>query len=203
MLVRQIAVGPMQNFVYLLADQETREAIAVDSGWETRPIINRVELDGLSVKFVVATHDHYDHVGTLEELATKLGALTVSHEGSTVSGGMKVKDGHELHLGAETVKILHTPGHTPDSICLYDGKNLFTGDTLFIGAWGRTDLPGGSTEELFRSIHEVIMKLPRDTIIFPGHDYGEVPSRTLTEEMKSNPALLARSVEEFLGMVGQ
>ncbi len=169
---------------------------------ETAPVVNRARLDGLRVKFVVATHEHYDHVTTLEELATKLGAVPVSHEASTVLGGMKVKDGDVLLLGTRAVRVLHTPGHTRDSICLFDGENLFTGDTLFIGAWGRTDLPGGSAEELFRSLHEIIMRLPRETMLFPGHDYGEVPSRRLGEEMRTNSALLARSFEEFLAIVG-
>ncbi|MGA2200153.1 MAG: MBL fold metallo-hydrolase, partial [Nitrososphaerales archaeon] len=90
--------------------------------------------------------------------------------------------------------------HTPDSICLFDGHNLFTGDTLFIGNCGRTDLPGGSTAELFRSLHTVLMALPSQAVIYPGHDYGEVPSRTLGEEVKLNPTLRARDLRDFAGV---
>jgi hydroxyacylglutathione hydrolase len=93
--------------------------------------------------------------------------------------------------------VMHTPGHTEDSVCYYDGEHVFTGDTLFVGAWGRTDLPGGSVAKMFDSLHEVIMALPDTTVLYPGHDYGEVPSRTLGEEEAKNPALIAKSLAEF------
>lgn len=200
MMVKQIAVGPMQNFVYLLGDEPTREAIVVDSGWETNSIVKQAEVEGLRVKFVVATHEHYDHVSTVAELAGKLGAQVVSHEISPVPASVRVKHGDDLFLGRAAVRVLHTPGHTKDSICLFDGDNLFTGDTLFVDSWGRTDLPGGSAAELFRSLREIILKLPPRTVIYPGHDYGDVPSRRLAEESKVNPALLARDVGEFLSL---
>ncbi len=190
----------MQNFVYLLGDEMTREALVVDSGWETAPIIGQLQSDGLKAKYVVATHEHYDHVSTTGPLATALGAEVVAHESSSVEASIRVKHGDTLPLGSRMVQVLHTPGHTSDSICLFDGENLFTGDTLFIGAWGRTDLPTGSAGELYRSLHEVIIKLPPRTVIYPGHDYGNVRSRELGEESRTNPALLARSVGEFLSL---
>jgi glyoxylase-like metal-dependent hydrolase (beta-lactamase superfamily II) len=105
-----------------------------------------------------------------------------------------------LALGTEKVKVIYTPGHTQDSICLYDGVDLLTGDTLFIGNCGRTDLPGGSTEQLFESLHNIILKLPPSTRIYPGHDYGDVPSRKLGEEATLNPTLRVRSLGEFAGV---
>ena len=128
------------------------------------------------------------------------GAQTVAHESSELKTDLRVRGGDTLTLGRVLVSVIHTPGHTPDSICLYDGKNLFTGDTLFIGNCGRTDLPGGSTSELFHSLHTVLMALPEETMIYPGHDYGEVRSRMLDEEAKRNPTLLARSLREFGGV---
>ena len=113
---------------------------------------------------------------------------------------MRVRDGDVLELGKSGVRVIHTPGHTEDSVCYYDGSHLFTGDTLFIDYWGRTDLPGGSAARLFSSLHEIIMALPESTVIYPGHDYGEVPFRTLGEESRKNPALRARTVAEFRGM---
>lgn len=196
--VRQIEVGSMQNFVYLLSDEETREAIAVDSGWETQPVTKIVSEQGYGVKYVVATHQHFDHTETINQLATKLGAKLVAHKASPLKCDERVGDGDSLRIGEHVIRIIHTPGHTEDSICIYDGRDLFTGDTLFIDAWGRTDLPGGSAERLYRSLHDKIMVLPLETVIYPGHDYGGVPSRTLGDEVKSNPALLAKSVEEFL-----
>jgi hydroxyacylglutathione hydrolase len=198
--VRQIPVGPMKNFDYLVMDDTSKEAVAIDSGWETGPVAGAAREGRMKVKYVIATHGHFDHVETLAELARKLGAQTVAHESSELSTDIRVRDGDELKMGGASIRVIHTPGHTRDSICLFDGKNLFTGDTLFIGNCGRTDLPGGSSSELYHSLHSVLMALPKEAIIYPGHDYGEVRSRTMGEEMKTNPTLLARSLNEFMGV---
>ena len=200
MIVRQIGVGAMQNFVYLLADRPGGEALAIDSGWETGPIVNAVREVGVKVKFAVGTHNHFDHTSALRELAGKLGAKVVAHERSPIDHDVSVKGGDVLMVGQSKVKVIYTPGHTEDSICLYDGENLFTGDTLFIGNCGRTDLPGGSMEEMFRSLHDVILKLPPSTIIYPGHDYGDVRFRKLGEEAQSNPILLAKTFADFFSV---
>jgi len=200
MIVWQIPVGTMQNFDYLLMDEDSKEAMAIDSGWETAPVVKVAEKEGMKVRYVVATHGHFDHVETLRELAKRLGAKVVVHDASDLQADIRVKDGDVLPLGKSSVRVIHTPGHTPDSVSLFDGTNVFTGDTLFIGNCGRTDLPGGSPETLFHSLHDVLMKLPPGTIIYPGHDYGDVPSRSLAEEMKVNPVLLARSLKEFTGV---
>ncbi len=197
MKVFQIPVGNMQNFVYLVEDEQSGEAMAVDSGWETQPIVKLASSEGMLVKYVCATHGHFDHVDTLDRLATQLGAATVAFEGSEVRPELSVRDGDLLRLGRSAVKVIHTPGHTEDSVCYYDGSHLFTGDTLFIEAWGRTDLPGGSAAKLYSSLHEVIMALPGDTVVYPGHDYGEVPFRTLGEEERKNPAMRAKTLAEF------
>ena len=197
MKVFQIPVGPMQNFAYLVVDEETREAMAVDSGWETDPIVKLAADERMRVKYVCATHGHYDHVKTMGRLAQELGAVTVAFEGSEVNPKVRVSDADTLKLGGNDVVVMHTPGHTEDSVCYYDGSHLLTGDTLFVDAWGRTDLPGGSAAKLFSSLHDVIMVLPGTTVVYPGHDYGEVPFRTLAEESRKNPALRARTVEEF------
>ena len=200
MFVRQIAVGTMQNFVYLLADKPGGEGLVVDSGWETEPIINATKNANVRVKFVVATHNHFDHTSSLRELADSLGAKVVAHRRSPVEHDISVDGGDVLRLGKAEVGVIYTPGHTEDSICLYDGEDLFTGDTLFIGNCGRTDLPGGSSKELFRSLHDVILRLPPSTIIYPGHDYGDVPYGKLGDEAVSNPVLSARSYSEFFGV---
>ena len=200
MIVRQIHVGPMANMVYLIMDEESREAIAVDSGWDIGPIVDEAVSNRMEVRHVVATHRHFDHVKTIPELARRLGASVAAHESSAVRSDLRLKDGDEIALGGTAVRVLHTPGHTEDSICLFDGKNLFTGDTLFMGNCGRTDLPGGSPELLFQSLRRLASSLPPETVVFPGHDYGSTPFGTLGQEMKTNPTLLARSVEEFLGV---
>jgi hydroxyacylglutathione hydrolase len=196
--VRQLKVGDMQNFVYLLVDHPSREAIAIDSGWEIDPIMSVVRDEDLDVKFAVATHHHSDHAATLWQLNQMFDAKVVAHKSSPITHDMDVDDGDSLEIGGKRVKILHTPGHTEDSICIYDGRNLFTGDTLFIGGCGRTDLAGGSNRVMFRSLHSVILRLPPETVIYPGHDYGDVPFRSLSDEARLNPTLLAKSYEEFL-----
>ena len=198
MLVEQIRVGPMQNFVYVVADERGGEALAVDSGWEIEPIIKAARGAVVKVKYAVATHNHFDHTSSLRELALTLGASVVAHENSPIDHDMSVKGNDILRVGNNEIKVIYTPGHTEDSICLYDGKNLFTGDTLFIGNCGRTDLPGGSSEQMFSSLHDVILKLPPSTIVYPGHDYGDVPKRELGEEALSNPALSVNSYNHFL-----
>ncbi len=196
--VRQLEVGSMQNFVYLLSDEVSREAVAIDSGWEILPLTKIVSAERYRVKYAIATHQHFDHTETINQLATKLGAELLAHESSPIKCDRRVSDGEEFKIGEQVIRVIHTPGHTEDSICIYDGRDLFTGDTLFIDAWGRTDLPGGSAEKLYHSIHDKIMTLPQETLIYPGHNYGDVPFRSLADETKSNPILLAKSVGEFL-----
>ena len=198
--VKRIPVGTMANLVYLVVDPASKEAVVVDSGWETAPIVKAAQEISARVKFVVATHEHFDHTATVGELAGQLGAEVVAHENSPIEHDMAVVDGQELKLGRRGVRVLHTPGHTEDSICLYDGKNLFTGDTLFIGTIGKFERE--MAQAMYNSLHEVIMKLPDSTIIYPAHDYGEVPSRTLGEEKAANPFLLTRDLRSFLSLFG-
>ena len=198
MIVRQIPVGTMANFVYLLVDEVSRESLLVDSGWETGPIVAEAGKTGARVKYAVATHEHFDHVSTIQEAAERLGAKVVAHEDSPIDCAIRVKDGEEIRLGGRRVRVLHTPGHTEDSICLYDGREVFTGDTLFVGTIGRFDRE--RAEAMYHSLHDVILGLPPATIVYPGHDYGEVPSRSLGEEADSNPYLLARDLRSFLSL---
>src|SRR5713226_2142734 len=194
MFVTQMKVGRMENFVYLLWEPASREGLVVDSGWEIQPILEAAERVRTKIKYVVATHGHFDHTMTLHELAERCGAEVLIHEKSTLEGGRRLRGDDQILVGEESVRVIHTPGHTEDSICLYDGKNLLTGDTLFIGGWGRTDLPRGSSEKLFASLHESILKLPETTVIYPGHHYGPVPHRTLGEEARNNKALLTNDL---------
>ena len=195
MIVRQIAVGTMANFVYLLTEEKSKESLVVDSGWETRPIQEAVEEVGARVKFVVATHEHFDHTSTIQELAAELGADVVAHQNSPIRCDRRVVSGQKLTLGRSDVRVLHTPGHTEDSICLYDGREVFTGDTLFVGTIGRFERE--RAEAMYTSLHDVILRLPPSTMLYPGHDYGEVPSRTLEEEKQSNPFLMTRDFRSF------
>jgi hydroxyacylglutathione hydrolase len=189
-------VGRMANFVYLVVEEESREAMVVDSGWETEPIEEAVRLAGAKVKFAVASHEHFDHVMTLRNLADRLGAKVVAHDSSPIDCDRRVLDGEELQLGNSRVRVLHTPGHTEDSICLYDGREVFTGDTLFVGTIGKFDRV--RAEAMYRSLYGVILKLPGQTMMYPGHDYGPVAYRSLREEKLANPFLMARDLRDFL-----
>lgn len=198
MEVKQIRVGPMQNFVYLVVDEEGGEALVVDSGWETAPILKAAKEAGATVKYVVATHGHFDHVSTIDKLAESLGAKVVAHRKSHIRCDLKVDEGAELGLGESSVRVLYTPGHTEDSICLFNGRDVFTGDTLFVGNIGRFD--PSKAEEIYKSLYEVLLRLPGDTVLFPGHDYGDVPHRTLAEERRSNPYLGLEDLRSFLSL---
>ena len=198
MIVQQLKVGTMANFVYLVTDEESREALVIDSGWETGPVAKAAAAAGARVKYLVATHEHFDHVSTLDELAGVLGAKVVAHETSPIRCDLRVAGGSELLLGKSGVRVLHTPGHTEDSICLYDGRELFTGDTLFVGAIGR--LGPSMAVQMYRSLYEVILRLPEETEMYPGHDYGDVPHRSLKEEKKDNPYLACADLRSFLSL---
>ena len=199
MSVRQLKVGTEQNFVYLLVDEPTGEAMVIDSGWEIDPILSVASHEGLEVKYAAVTHRHSDHSSTVWQLAQALDAKVVAYRDSPVTHDISVDEGDELWVGRSKVTVLHTPGHTEDSICLYDSADLFTGDTLFIGNCGRTDLFGGSSRKMFRSLRR-ILELPPATIIYPGHDYGDAPFRELSEEARLNPTLSAKTYAQFLAV---
>jgi glyoxylase-like metal-dependent hydrolase (beta-lactamase superfamily II) len=188
----------MANFVYLVVDEGSGEAMVVDSGWETEPIVNAVGELRARVKYAVATHEHFDHVSTLRDVAAKLGARVVAHENSPIQCDVRVADGDVLKLGGKSVRVLHTPGHTEDSICLYDGREVFTGDTLFVGTIGRFDRE--RAEAMYNSLHRVVLRLPPTTIMYPGHDYGEAPSRSLGDERSANPFLMIKDFRSFLSL---
>ena len=198
MSVRQLKLGDEQNFVYLLVDEPSGEAAVIDSGWDIEPILSVVRSESLNVKYGVATHHHSDHASTLLQLGRVLDAKIVAHASSPIPHDLSVDDGDILRIGETEAKILHTPGHTEDSICIYDGANLFTGDALLIGSCGRMDLTGGSPRKMYTSLHSVILRLPPETVVFPGHDCGQVPFRKLSDEARLNPALRAKDYKEFL-----
>jgi glyoxylase-like metal-dependent hydrolase (beta-lactamase superfamily II) len=172
----------------------------VDSGWETGPIESAAKAAGANVRYAVATHGHFDHVTTLGDVANRLGAKVVAYKDSAVDCDLRVEDGDLLKLGHSEVKILYTPGHTEDSICLYDGKEVFTGDTLFVGTIGKFESAG--LKAIYDSLYHVLLGLPPSTVMYPGHDYGEVTHRTLAEEKSTNPFLIARDFRTFASLFG-
>ncbi|KPJ63966.1 MAG: hypothetical protein AMJ45_06640 [Syntrophobacter sp. DG_60] len=207
MIIEQIPVrlGELEIFSYLIACPDTKEGIIIDPAAEIPKIMNKIKNNGVKIKYIVNTHAHPDHIAGNKEMKILTGAKIVLHEADVAffqteeakdvfrtlglfclpEADILVKDKDILEMGTLKINIIHTPGHTPGSICVYINGNLFTGDTLFVGAVGRTDLPGGSFEQLLDSIKEKILPLPDETIIWPGHGY-EGDRSTLAKEKQEN-----------------
>lgn len=198
MIFEQIPVGFMQNFAYLVGDENARLAAVVDPAWDVDRILAVANRYGAKIIFAINTHHHADHTAGNSELVKATGARIVAHESSNIKKDISVKEGDTLQVGSVELKFIHTPGHSPDSMSvLVDGK-LMTGDTLFVGECGRTDLPGGSAEQLHDSLFNKLMKLPDEVEVYPGHDYGAKPRSTIGYERTHNYVLKPRSVREFV-----
>jgi glyoxylase-like metal-dependent hydrolase (beta-lactamase superfamily II) len=186
------------NFSYVIADETTLEAIVIDPSFNVDEIARIVREQGLQVKYVVNTHQHADHVAGNEELKSAFTAKIVAHKLARTRKDMSVGNEQVLAFGNLTAKVIHTPGHSPDSICLLVENKLFTGDTLFVGECGRTDLPSGSASDLYDSLFSKLMKLDDNVEVYPGHDYGRKPHSTIGEEKRTNYTLEKRTKEEFV-----
>ena len=191
------------NFTYIIADEETSEAAVIDSSYNADEVIRTIKTQKLQLKYIINTHGHSDHTAGNPELQSIFGAKIVAHKQSKVHPDLSVDENEILNVGKISVKIIYTPGHTDDSICLLvDDKKLFTGDTLFVGECGRTDFPGGNTKNMYESLNR-LQKLNDNIKVYPGHDYGLKPSSTIGEEKKSNYTLQPRSLKEFIEFMSQ
>jgi hydroxyacylglutathione hydrolase len=192
------------NFSYIIADDATQEAAVVDSSFNAGEITSILKAENLKLKYILNTHGHSDHTAGNAELRSTFNARIVAYKLSRINSDIKVADGDVIHVGSIPVKVIHTPGHTPDSICLLvDNQKLLTGDTLFVGECGRTDLPGGNSKNMYNSLFHKILKLSDIVEIYPGHDYGSKPSSTIGEEKRSNYTLEPRSLAEFIEFMNQ
>jgi len=196
-IFEQIPVGYMQNFAYLVGDENTRLAAVVDPAWDIDRILAVVKRYNLRIIFAINTHGHPDHTSGNSELVKATGAKVLAHETSRLKKDIGVKEGDTLHVGSLELKFIHTPGHSPDSMSVLVNGKLMTGDTLFVGECGRTDLPGGSSEQLHDSLFNKLMKLPDEVEVYPGHDYGAKPHSTIGYERTHNYVLKPRSVRQF------
>ena len=210
--LKQMELGPMQNFIYLLGDPATRQCVVVDPAWEIETIVQTAAADDMTIVGALITHTHQDHVGGhlfgmdipgVEELLEKVKAKVYVHKAEREflkgfgSDLVKVDGNDTFQVGRLGITFLHTPGHTPGSQCfLVDGR-LISGDTLFIGSCGRTDLPGSDPTEMYYSLTQRLYKLPDETILFPGHNYGG-PASTIGDEKRGNPFMRFASLGEFL-----
>ncbi|MCZ2809627.1 MAG: MBL fold metallo-hydrolase, partial [Candidatus Bathyarchaeota archaeon] len=177
------------NFSYVIADEASREAAVVDPGLNADAIIELLNDHGLKVKYVINTHSHIDHSAGNEYIRSSLGAKVVVQRLSKVDKDISVVDRDVIEVGKMSIKVIHTPGHSPDGICLLVDGKLLTGDTLFVGECGRTDLHGGNPEELYHSLFDKLLKLDDDVEVYPGHDYGSKTHSTIGEEKRTNYTL--------------
>lgn len=204
--VRSRAVGPIRSNSYLLFDPEAGEGVIIDAGDEAHAILGMLS-PGIRVRYIVATHGHFDHVSAIDEVREALGARFYIHEAEkeilelTPQLSLRwvgvsyqapepdgfLHDGDIIDVGGMRVRVIHTPGHSPGSICLYVDDVLFSGDTLFAGSVGRTDAPGGSMEILAASIRERLYVLDDDVTVYPGHG----PPTTIGVEKRTNPFVKA------------
>jgi len=186
------------NFSYVIADDATKEAAVVDPSFNADMIIPFLKDHGLRVKYVIATHHHIDHTADIGRIKAFSGSAIVAHRLSSIERDIEVVDGDILELGHLRIKVIHTPGHTGDGISLLIDGKLLTGDTLFVGECGRTDLPDSSVEDMYHSLFSKLMRLEDDIEVYPGHDYGPRPFSTIGEERRTNYTLKGRSLKEFV-----
>lgn len=210
MKVIQLLVGNMQVFAYLVACEKTGEALVIDPAGNEEEIIDHAGQNGFKIVGIVNTHGHPDHTcgnakmkeltsapiiaptGDAEFMASEQATQFAKMFGceGTPPADQIVSEGDVLKAGDEVeLKVIAVPGHSPGSVALYTPGHVFTGDTLFVGAVGRTDLPGGSWNQMSQSIQDKIMTLPDDTVVWPGHHYGMSPSSTVKQERETNPFL--------------
>ncbi len=184
----QIRTGGDRNFGYLIGDREEKVAIVVDPSYDPEGIVQRAKAQGVEIKALLNTHGHHDHTNGNERVQELTGAVLLSP-----------KDGDVIPVGSFSITVYETPGHASDHICLFEPtyKILLTGDHLFVGKIGGTSSRENSQEQ-YDSLHRLLLELPPETTIWPGHDYGARPSSTLQMESKTNPFLLAEDFEAFV-----
>jgi glyoxylase-like metal-dependent hydrolase (beta-lactamase superfamily II) len=206
MIFNQYEVGSFSVFSYLIGDEETKEALFIDPAEDTDRLISEAKAHGLTIKYIVNTHAHVDHVMGNAEMVKKTRAKIIIHEKDaprlvqqprdllvmfsakpSPPADILVKDGDVIQVGNIGLQVLHTPGHSAGGISLYVDGMVFTGDTLFVGSVGRTDFPESSWEVMERSIRNKLYVLPGETVVYPGHNYGSTPSSTIQNERRHNP----------------
>lgn len=197
--IEQIPVGKMANFTYLIIDNEEKETAIIDPSWDLEKIFEIIEKNEYKIKYIINTHSHYDHILGNDQIVAITKCKVIQHKNSKEKHDISVNDGDEFKVGKTLIKVFFTPGHSKDSICLIvDSKIIITGDTLFIGNCGRTDLPGSDPEEMYNSLFEKILNLDNNLVVYPGHNYGYKSISTIGEEKKNNYVLFPRSKEQFI-----
>jgi len=197
--VKQFRTGGDRNFGYLVADDLGKHAVVIDPSYSPEAIVEYAGENGYSIEYVFCTHDHFDHTNGNRVMAESTGKQVLLYRDTDPVTGVQVEDGARFPLGQLEITILHTPGHSPDAICLYVGDAVFTGDTLFVGKVGGTDFGKGAEAE-YHSLHDKLLQLPDGTRVYPGHDVGVQPVSTVGHERETNPFLLQPDLDAFVDL---
>lgn len=197
--IEQILVGDMANFTYILIDEKSKNCIIVDPSWDLNKIFDYISTNNLKVKYIINTHSHFDHVLGNDQVSEITKAKIIQHQNSPLKKDIEVTDNEIINFGDSEIKIIYTPGHSKDSICLIiDNKAMLTGDTIFVGSCGRLDLPGGDPNEMFDSIYNKLFHLDGEMKILPGHHYGNSKTSYMSKEKKDNFVFQFKNKNEFL-----
>jgi len=198
-VIQTFHTGGDRNLGYLVADASSGKAAVIDPSYDPNAIVATARERGLEVIYAFNTHDHHDHTNGNETFEQLTGVRPLKYGDTDPLTGRRVEDDAAFPLGNLTIRILHTPGHTSDSICLLADGAVFTGDTLFVGKVGGTDLGEGARHE-YRSLHDKLMTLPSETCVHPGHDVGVSPTSTIEHERRTNPFLLRKDLASFIDL---
>ena len=204
--IKQIEVGMIQNFSYLIGCQETGECGVVDAAFEVDRIVSIAKKDGMKITTALFTHTHYDHMDGIGELTerTDIAKIYVHKNEAKALSEFKEKvveteDGEKISIGNVLLKVIHTPGHLPGCVCYLGDNFVVTGDTLFTGSIGRCDFPESNARDMYNSLQK-LKELPDETIIYPGHDYGAETTSTIGWGKANNPYMMISAEENFLRM---
>jgi hydroxyacylglutathione hydrolase len=205
LILEQYQLGPLANFLYFLGDAVTKEIALVDPAWDVPFLRKEADKLGYKIVSIFLTHGHPDHVNGLPEIQKTHPDIPVyisKHEAPFYKPKCKnlieVEDRQKLTVGSVEFECILAPGHTPGCQLFLSGKHMVTGDAVFIDGCGRCDLPGGDPEEMYRTLYNILMPMPDDITVYPGHNYGPTPSDSLGHQKKTNPYLQCESMEEFL-----
>jgi len=203
--VHQFELGPWDNFLYLIGDRASRTCAVVDPAWDAEAILKEAEALDLAISHILCTHSHFDHVNRVDALLETLDvpvhmlAQEVEFSGFRCENLVESAPGDVLRVGDHLeITMIHTPGHTPGSVTYGIRDAIVTGDTLFIEGCGRCDFVGGDPEVMFETLKGLTSRLPGDTRMYPGHDYGPVKVSSVDRELRENPYLRHTTVQDFV-----
>jgi hydroxyacylglutathione hydrolase len=202
--IHTLELGPMENFIYIIQDNSSNRAAVIDPAWEVPKVVALAKQQDFQITDILLTHSHHDHTNGLSEILNTYDAQVHLSKAEAQFWGHELNKpslhhgGDTIQIGKTNIEILHTPGHTPGSVCYYLDGHLITGDTLFIFGCGRCDLSGGEPEQMYHSLKKLGSELPAQTVIHPGHNYAHKPTSTVVEQVEGNPFMRFDNVADFV-----